>query len=210
MLTQLRQCLQQPLPGRAAQAKYEPGLSYGRHYDRPPASARQAAVAVLLYPQEGRWWLPLTVRPETMSEHAGQISLPGGMVEPGEESSQAALRELWEELGVAAGEVELLGKLSPLYLYVSNFAVQPWVAAARHRPQYVPNLAEVAELLEVPLLHLCDPSSCGRRVWQRRGIDFSAPSFDWQGHSIWGATCMILGELAAVVGEVALTDLRSF
>jgi len=201
MLSQLRQRLQQPLPGRAAQAMFEPGLSYGRHYDRAPASAREAAVAVLLYPYAGSWLLPLTVRPETMSEHAGQISLPGGMVEPGEESSRAALRELWEELGVAAADVELLGKLSPLYVFVSNFAVQPWVLAAARRPEFVPNLSEVSELLEVPLAQLCDPASCGRRVWRRRGIEFSAPCLEWQGHAIWGATCMILGELAAVIAD---------
>jgi 8-oxo-dGTP pyrophosphatase MutT (NUDIX family) len=134
--------------------------------------------------------------------HAGQISLPGGSVDPGETSPQAALRELEEELGVGGEEIELLGGLSPLYVFVTEFQVTPWVAVARRRPAFAPSPIEVAELLEVPLAHLVDPANQGRHLRRQRGVELSAPHFLWGRHRIWGATSMILGELAAVVEEI--------
>lgn len=187
------------LPGRAAQRRFEPSLCYGRHFGPPAVRARPAAVVVLLYPHQGEWHLPLTVRPSTLMAHAGQISLPGGSVEPGETSPQAALRELHEELGAGAEGIELLGGLTPLYVYVSQFLVTPWVAAVERRPQWAPSPYEVAELLEVPLSRLLDPATRGRHTRRQRGVEYSAPHFLWQGRRIWGATSMILSELLAVL-----------
>ena len=94
--------MQKSLPGRAAQRRFEPSLCYSRHFGPPTIRARAAAVLALLYPHEGQWHLPLTVRPATLVAHAGQISLPGGAVDPGETGPQAALRELEEELASGA------------------------------------------------------------------------------------------------------------
>jgi 8-oxo-dGTP pyrophosphatase MutT (NUDIX family) len=192
--------LQCALPGAAAQRDMEPELAFGRHAHTPPADAREAAVVIALFLRDGAWHVPLVLRPQTMKDHAGQIGLPGGAVEPGEESSTAALRELREELGIEPEEVRVLGALSPIWVFASNFAVTPWVAEAAHcapRPQ--PD--EVAELLEVPLAGLLDPgnrSTCR----QRRGpLEFSAPCFLWDSHIIWGATAIILNELLEVVKE---------
>lgn len=187
------------LPGREAQRRLEPGLCYGRHFGPPTHRARQAAVVALLYPHAGGWHLPLTVRPTTLRGHAGQISLPGGVIEPGEASEAAALRELEEELGVPRGKVRLLGRLSPLYVFVSEFQISPWVAATAARPRFQPSPDEVSEMLEMPLAHLLDPANRGaHRRWQR-GIELTAPHFLWGRHRIWGATAMILGELAALL-----------
>jgi 8-oxo-dGTP pyrophosphatase MutT (NUDIX family) len=194
--------MQKPLPGRAAQRRFEPGLCYGRHFGPPTMWSRAAAVLVLLYPHEGGWHLPLTVRPATLVAHAGQISLPGGSIDPGETSPQAALRELEEELGIGGQEIELLGGLSPLYVFVSEFQVTPWIAVARRRPAFVPSPIEVAELLEVPLAHLVDPANQGRHMRRQRGVELSAPHFLWGRHRIWGATSMILAELVALAEEI--------
>lgn len=196
--------MKKPLPGRAAQRQFEPGLCYGRHFGPPAVRARSAAVLALLYLHEGEWRLPLTVRPSTLAAHAGQISLPGGSVEPGETSPQAALRELREELGAETEGIELVGGLSPVYVYVSEFLVTPWVAVAKRRPAWTPSPYEVAELLEVPLSRLLDPASRGRHSRRQRGIEYSAPHLIWQRHRIWGATSMILGELLAVLEEVGI------
>jgi 8-oxo-dGTP pyrophosphatase MutT (NUDIX family) len=194
--------MQPPLPGREAQRRFEPALCYGRHFGPPTTRARAASVLVLLYPHEGDWRLPLTVRPATLVAHAGQISLPGGSVDPGETGPQAALRELEEELGVSRAEIELLGGLSPLYVFVSEFLVTPWVAVARERPAWAPSPFEVAELLELPLAHLLDPANQGRHARRQRGVELSAPHFLYGRHRIWGATSMILAELAAIIKEM--------
>ncbi|MGD9644915.1 MAG: CoA pyrophosphatase [Pirellulales bacterium] len=192
--------LRMPLPGRTAQSRFEPELSFGRHYAPPPADARQAAVLVLLYPHADRWHVPLTLRPATMTDHAGQVSFPGGLIEPGETSEQAALRELEEELGIGAADVALLGRLTPLYLFVSNFAVEPWVAVASSRPAFRPNPSEVADVLELSLDHLIDPANFGAHKLNVRSLEFHAPHLLLGEHRIWGATSMMLGELADVVG----------
>ncbi len=198
---QLASRLAAPLPGRLAQSRFQPELSYGRHFGPPPTHARPAAVLILLYPHEDQWHLPLTLRPAHLPDHGGQVSLPGGVIEPGETSQAAALRELTEELGVDAAGVELLGELSSLYLFNSNFRVTPWAATFAHRPAWSANPAEVAELFEVPLDHLLDPANTTTHLRAQRGLVSLVPCFQWQSHAIWGATSMILGELAALVAE---------
>jgi 8-oxo-dGTP pyrophosphatase MutT (NUDIX family) len=197
------------LPGRRGHARLEPELSFGRHAGPPPADARRGAVMLLLYSQEAQgphdnaWCLPLTLRPKTLSAHPGQISLPGGAVDADESTYEAALRELDEELSVAAWGVEPIGELSPLYVYASNFLVSPWLAFVDRRPDFVPNAAEVAEVLEFPLAQLLDMRSYGSHEIQRGGIAIRAPHIQWRKHRIWGATAMILGELAVLLEEVA-------
>ena len=182
-------------------SRFEP---HPGHYDRPAAGARSAAVLLLLYRVQDRWHIPLTLRPESMAAHGGQVSLPGGAVEPGESTDQAALREYCEELGPCPAQIELLGRLSPLYVEVSNFLVTPWVAVTAERPPLIPNPIEVAEVLEVPLAHLLDPANFGAHQRTRRGLPFTAPHFLWQRHRIWGATCMILGQLVTLLEEMGL------
>jgi 8-oxo-dGTP pyrophosphatase MutT (NUDIX family) len=154
---------------------------------------------LLLYPGASGLQLPLIVRPGTLEHHAGQIGLPGGLIEPSETSWQAAARELEEELGVAAAGVVPLGELTPLYIYASQHYVMPWVAVVEQRPAFVASPREVAELLEVPLAHLLDSANRGGHERIYRGARLQVPHFSWGAHQIWGATAMILAELLAVI-----------
>lgn len=202
--------LARSLPGPMIGSRYESRPREGWRYDRPPPGARPAAVLILLYPADsppdkaawGPWRLPLTLRPPDMAVHAGQVSLPGGAVEQGESTWEAAVREFHEELGPSTAPIEPLGQLSPLYIGASNFLITSWVAATARRPALIPNPAEVAEVFEVPVAHLLDPAQFGthRRTGSRRVI--TAPHFVWGKHRIWGATCMILGELVALLEEM--------
>jgi 8-oxo-dGTP pyrophosphatase MutT (NUDIX family) len=198
--------LTRPLPGPMVGSRFEPGPRPGRHYDRPAPDARPASVLVLLYPAEDRWHLPLTLRPPGMAAHGGQVSLPGGAVEPGESSQEAALREFHEELGPCPGDIRLLGRLSPLYVQVSNFLVTPWVGATPERPALVPNPVEVQQVFEVPVAYLLDPANFGSHQRERHGRPYTAPHFLWQHHRVWGATCMILGELVTLLEEFDLRE----
>ncbi|MFO0899249.1 MAG: CoA pyrophosphatase [Pirellulales bacterium] len=199
--TQLGRRLQAPLPGPAAQRRFEPELSYGRHGGPPAKGLRPAAVLALLYPREDRWHIPLTLRPANLANHASQISLPGGRIEPGESAEAAALRELHEELGVPPGDVQLLGRLTPLVVYSGGFYVEPLVGVCWQPPAFDPSPAEVDQLLEMPLQWLCDDRSHCRAEQRRFGTTFSAPGFACQGLCVWGATAMMLAELVAVVGQ---------
>ncbi len=223
----LAQRLAQPLPGPMVGSRFE-GPPRAWAYDRPSADARPAAVLLLLYAHHGKWHLPFTLRPPHLAAHAGQVSLPGGAVEPGETSQEAALREFREELGAGPEGIEMLGALSPIYVGASNFLITPWLGAAAKRPPMRPNPAEVQELLEIPLAHLCQPAAFishgreGPAGEAREGFaghtqeaspgelreasagSQPAPHFVWQAHRIWGATCMILGELVVLLEELGL------
>ena len=194
------------LPGPAAAARFEPRPPLWRYYQGAPPDAREAAVLVLLYPHRRRWHLPLTLRPEHLPDHAGQISLPGGAIDPGEDSRQAALREFHEELGAEGREIEMLGQLSEVYVQASNFLVTPWVGMIGSRPELIPNPNEVQQLLEVPLAHLLDPANFGSHRRQHQGQPYTAPHFQWQSHCIWGATCAILGELVTLLEGLTIDD----
>jgi 8-oxo-dGTP pyrophosphatase MutT (NUDIX family) len=201
--TRLAARLGQPLPCWRSHAPYQPELSFGRHRGPAELGAKPAAVLVLLYPHQGQWHLPLIVRPAHMLDHAGQVSLPGGVIEPGESGQQAALREYSEELGAPTEGMRMLGRLSELYLFASNFRIEPWVAAVDAHPRFVPNAREVDRVLEVPLSHLADRANTGTFVRRQGSISFAAPCFHWQSERVWGATSMVLAELVDVLAELS-------
>lgn len=198
----LQRRLQRPLPGSRVQRRFSPELSYGRHAGPPATDARSAGVLALFYLEGGEWRLPLILRPEHMKEHAGQVSFPGGRIEPGETSDQAALREFQEELGVTTDNIDLLGHLSPLYVFASNFLITPWVATTERSFTFRPHPDEVAAVLSLALPTLLDDASYGQMKIQRRGLTFQTSCIDAPPYRIWGATCMILSELIAILREI--------
>lgn len=182
--------------------RYESELSYGRYNGPPPSSARRAAVIVLLFPGPDGWRFPLTLRPDAIGPHAGQISLPGGAIEAGETSDMAAVRELEEELGVPSDNVKLLGSLDDLYIFGSNYHVTPWLGVIDDSPKWIPQHSEVAEVIEMTVSQLLNTENLHSTIRTLRGVSFQAPNFAIDGHQIWGATCLILGELRELLRQV--------
>jgi 8-oxo-dGTP pyrophosphatase MutT (NUDIX family) len=190
-----------PLPGAAAMRTMGVELSYGRHFMPPPADARRAAVALLIYPHAGLWYLPLTLRPAHLREHAGQVSLPGGSLEAGEDVEAGAWRELEDELGVSPRDITPLGRLTPIYIFASNFFVTPCVATCASRPDFRADEREVAEILEWPLDVLHDSAAQGEMEIERRGLKFRAACWEYAERRVWGASALILAELKAILEQ---------
>lgn len=192
------------LPGESAfSALSVPGRAGRTVAEARAGGAREGAVLVLIYPNPEAPHVVLTERLATLRDHAGQVSLPGGRIEPGEEAQAAALREAAEEIGIPDG-VEILGTLSPLWIPPTNFLVFPIVSVAAARPTFRPSPDEVAALIETPLHGLADPLARGTVV--RTGLDGRprrVPAFHIEGRAVWGATAMILAELLAVLDERA-------
>src|SRR5262245_31368336 len=187
------------LPGRAAQRAMVPRLAYGRHHGPVPDGARRAAVLVALYRTSGGWSIPAILRPETMKAHAGQVSLPGGLVESDETLVQTALREFEEELGAETAGMRVVGQLTPVYVFVSGFEVTPIVAVSDGLLVLKPNEHEVAAVLELQLTELVDPARRGRHLIERRGLRFTVPHFTIVGQRVWGATSLMLAEFMALL-----------
>ena len=166
-----------------------------------PRAARPAAGLVLLYPCAGEPHVLLTVRGGHLARHAGQVSLPGGAVEPGESIREAALREAAEEVGLDPAHVRVLGELSILPIAASGFVLHPVVGVAERELRLRPADGEVSRVLHVPLADLRDPRNLRHGMYWRPEHPVRAPYFAVQEERVWGATAMVLAELLAVLGE---------
>jgi 8-oxo-dGTP pyrophosphatase MutT (NUDIX family) len=200
----LEAALARPLPGAAAQARMAPRPRREWPADFNPGRIRHAAGLLLLFPIDlpigEAAHLVLTVRADTLGRHGGQVSLPGGVVEPGETFEQAALREAHEEIGLEPDRVRALGGLTPLDIPVSGFRLHPVVAARTARPQLQPSDGEVARILSVSVDELLDPSRVRLVRRTRDGHSIETPAFHVGGDEIWGATAMVLAEFLTLLG----------
>jgi 8-oxo-dGTP pyrophosphatase MutT (NUDIX family) len=202
----LEAALRRDLPGLDAQARMAPVPRGEWPAGFNPARIRNAAGLLLVFPAttttgtEDTPHIILTVRADTLRRHGGQVSLPGGVLEPGETFEQAALREAHEEVALPLDHVRVLGALTPLDIPVSGFRLHPIVAIADARPTLAPIDGEVAHILEVAVDELLDPASLVRATRERDGIPMTVPAFHIAGHEIWGATAMALAEFLALLG----------
>ncbi len=169
----------------------------------PEIRPKEAGVLILLFPRGDDWAFFLTRRTDTIENHKGQISLPGGAQEKGESLAETAVRETCEELGIDAALVQLIGgPLTPVFIPVSGFRATAYVAFTPMRPAVTPEPGEVVEIIEMPLDMLVDEKTVAEEEWEIRGYRTSVPFFDVNGHKIWGATAMMLGEFAEMLRQV--------
>jgi 8-oxo-dGTP pyrophosphatase MutT (NUDIX family) len=176
----------------------------------PGPGAREAAVLILLWPENGRIKTVFMQRPEYAGFHGGQISFPGGKREPGDDNLfMTAFREAEEETGIDASLVQPLGTLTPLFIPVSNTVVTAVTAWTGRSPEFEYDPAEVSYLIEADLAAFLDPSVVKIKPMEIRGEIYDIRYFDYEGHVIWGATSMMLNELLEIIKRDNI-DTRSF
>jgi 8-oxo-dGTP pyrophosphatase MutT (NUDIX family) len=186
------------LPGKEAQIKMVSDAFKDRYFDiKPNAHTREGAVLILLYPQQQNLHLPLIVRPHTeKGVHSGQVAFPGGKKEKTDpDFVYTALREAQEEVNLDISKVRVLGQLSPLFVFASNFMVYPTLAVMHEKPFLRPNPQEVADIFSTNLTTLQRPETIKRTIIQTPQYTFETPYFDIEGKIVWGATAMMLSEL---------------
>lgn len=191
------------LPGKEAQLKMVSATFRERYGDiQPNTDTREGAVLILLYPEEdGNIHLPLIVRPShEKGVHSGQVAFPGGKKEFADADFAAtALREAQEEIGLHIEGVQIVGQLSPLYVFASNFMVYPVLAYMTAKPKnLVANPQEVAEIFSVSISHLQNKSTLQKTVISAPQYTFETPYFAVKDKVVWGATAMMLSELVAI------------
>ncbi len=228
-LDDVRRALELPRPGREAQIKLSPRPRPGDVFPLPPEiNAKEASVLILLFPRAmspiGESRLTgsvgkddsvrqngngqdlcffLTRRTEKVETHKGQISLPGGMQEPGEKPWQTALREAAEELHIDTDGIEVFHKpLTQVYIPVSGFRVTPYVGFAHARPIVAAAPDEVVEVIETPLEIIVDKQYLKEEEWELRNFKAIVPFYCVNGYKVWGATAMILSEFGEMLRQV--------
>lgn len=195
-------------------SRYSPRLSYGRHFSPPGPFAKPAAVMVLLHQTDpdGDWRdcsIPLTVRPDHLPDHPGQISFPGGRVEEGESYLQAALRELQEELGALVFQGDVLGSLMPLWVFNSDYKLRPFLAVHVGELNYDPCQHEVARLIQLPVRALLSESDNQSQQFSRGSVHWQANVFQHEDDVVWGATAIVLAELAVILRRLDQDELQA-
>ena len=165
----------------------------------PEMALTPAAVLVPIVARHDGLTVLLTRRTDHLHDHAGQVSFPGGRLDPGDRDAEAAaLRETEEEIGLDRRHVRTVGRLDT-YVTRTGFEVMPLVGLVRPPFELALDSFEVAEAFEVPLAFLLHPDSCERhsRTYQGRAREFYA--FPYRDHYIWGATAGMLVNLAEVL-----------
>lgn len=167
-------------------------------YEDIPMDYKTAAVMVLLHntPEETRLALIQRNSTNQNDRHAGQISFPGGKMDASDSDLEAcAYRETFEEIGVPPENISILGRLSPLYVFVSNFMVYPFVGFCKDKPIYIKELAEVDHVFDVAIADLLKQEPPPKiDVNTYYGTIKNVPYYDVNGSVLWGATAMITAE----------------
>ncbi len=200
LINTLQKELQKELPGIEAQNIMAPNIRHTNDIHPNKNKSKESGVLILLYPKDNAIYIPFIQRPRYNGFHSGQISLPGGKMEPFDiDLRQTALRETYEEIGVDSNSIEIIGRLSSLFIPNSNFNVSPFVGYVKHTPFFSPDPIEVESIIEAPLQQILSNKYIHYFERHINKHQIKAPYFNINNHKIWGATAMILSELKQIV-----------
>ena len=196
-----------PLPGRSSHYKMAPELRVKELETQmnKATNPKRAGVMALFYPDDlGITHLLLIKRNSYPGVHSGQIGFPGGRVEKKDRDMlDTAIRETEEEVGAQPRQIEVVRSLSELYIPPSNFEVFPFMALYHKQTPFVAQASEVAGLVEVSLSDFMDDKLLGSQVLSTSyARQIEVPAFMLNGHTVWGATAMMLNEIRDLLLEV--------
>lgn len=198
----IRKHLTYRLPGEDAHIPMSPG-GRGRSSEaiKNAVNYRESAVALIIYEKHNELKGVLTERSPYRGMHSGEVCLPGGKMEDFDENlQQTAIREAVEEIGLKYEGFELLGELTPVFIPVSNFSIQPFVFHYTESPVFIPNIREVAEIFSFPLQQLFEKNTIKKTRIELSGnrVLDDIPYFDINNKVVWGATALILHEFKKI------------
>jgi 8-oxo-dGTP pyrophosphatase MutT (NUDIX family) len=169
----------------------------------PPGPLIRAAVLVPIV-DRGEASLVFAQRTEHVGQHKGQISFPGGRVDPGDaDDLAAALREAHEEVGLEPARVEPLGLLDDQETFATQYVITPWVGVVRGPVVWQPDGAEIEKVIEVPVDALLDRGCFRVETWERDGVARDVYFYEYGDTTIWGATARILKTYLDIVEAAA-------
>ena len=176
-----------------------PSPEEARRMDPP---ARESAVVFPLFRREGEWHTAFMKRPSGQGVHSDQLSFPGGRLEAGETHLLAALREAQEEVGIDPSHWNVLGELSSLYIPPSHFVVHPFLVVGPENPHFVLSRDEVVDWIEYPISQLLRSEIILKKAIfvAKYNQTFDSGYFDIQGHTLWGATAIMVQEFRSLFG----------
>ena len=177
---------------RAMEQRLREALSRRQKQPITDAELVPSAVLVPIYRRQGQYYILFTQRTERVKEHKGQISFPGGARREGDRTLlDTALRECTEEIGLAPGEVEVLGELDDTVTAVSNYIVTPFVGVIPWPYQFQVDGWETEEIIEVPISALLDKDCFRQEIEIMNGKEVTSYFYHYRGKVIWGATARI-------------------
>lgn len=216
-MADVSQRLRSDPPGHAAHLAVAPDTRASEADLSPDGKAgRQAAVFILLGVPDGTTPHPITPpttqpnhlqvlfikRPKHLKHHAGQMAFPGGACERGETTLAAAFRECHEEIGVDASQIQVIGKMTPLYIPPSKFVVNPYLGYLPTIPDLTPSPDEVSETVWLSIADLLSPRYHFRETWTLQNRPCVVPGCRIGPHTIWGASMMMLNEMLDVFRSI--------
>jgi 8-oxo-dGTP pyrophosphatase MutT (NUDIX family) len=170
----------------------------------PPGTLIKAAVLVPIIDHGDEPYMLFTKRTDRVGSHKGQISFPGGVVDPGDRTLvDAALRECEEEIALPRTAVETLGMIDDRETYATNFVITPVVGVVRHPVSWQPDGHEIERVIEVPFKRLIARDGIRVEHWERDGATRPVYFFEYEQDTIWGATARILVDFLAILGAHA-------
>ena len=202
-IQKIKQQLQKPLPGKQTQYLMAPKHRYALNTAAPPEDAKKSAVLLLIFPYKNESSIVFIKRNNDAKYHRGQIAFPGGTYEETDKTLiNTVLREVNEEIGVEKNLITIIGKLTPLYIPVSNFFVQPFVGVLNTTPTFIPQESEVQKIIKVSIEELFKPENKATKILNKYNAQFEAPYYNANGEHIWGATAMILSEFEHLIKKL--------